>query len=84
MESISKYGWFIEEEACFELVNDPPRKWRNFHYNGQGEYEMVVEVSNIGDGQSYARDREGNICTLSKWDNKYFYTQLHIKWDNCN
>ncbi len=73
MESISKYGKFLEDEGCFELLNDPPRKWRNFHYNGKGENEMVVEVSNIGDGQSYARDKDGNTCTLGVWDNKYLY-----------
>ena len=75
MKRINDYGKFIEEEGCFELLNDPPRKWRNFHYNGQGDNEMVVEVSNIGDGQSFARDKVGNICTLGKWDNKYFYVR---------
>ena len=71
--SINQYGRFIEDEGCFELVNEPPRKWRNFHYNDIGEHEMVVEVSNIGDGQSFVRDRDGNTCNLLKWDSKYLY-----------
>ena len=73
MESISKYGKFIEEEGCFELLNDPPRKWQNMHYNGIGEHEMFIEVSNIGDGQAILRDKEGNQCRLGKWDSKYLY-----------
>jgi len=71
--SINRYGRFIEEEGCFELVNEPPRKWRNFHYNGIGEHEMVVEVSNIGDGQSFVRDADGNTCRLVTWDSRYLY-----------
>ncbi len=71
--SIDQYGQFIENEGCFELLNEPPRKWRNFHYNGVGEHEMVVEVSNIGDGQSFVRDADGNTCRLVDWDSKYLY-----------
>jgi len=73
MGSIEQYGRFIEEEGCFELLHEPPRKWRNFHYNGIGEHEMVVEVSNIGDGQSFVRDGAGNTCRLVTWDSKYLY-----------
>jgi len=75
MESISKYGKFNEKEKCFELLNDPPRKWLNFHYNGIGDNEMVVEISNIGDGQAFVRDKVGNRCNITHWDSKYFYVR---------
>jgi len=78
MESISKYGKFNEKEKCFELLNDPPRKWLNFHYNGIGDNEMVVEISNIGDGQAFVRDKVGNRCNITHWDSKYFYIRCFI------
>ncbi len=73
MKNIQDYGRFIAEEGCFELTQDPPRKWRNFHYNDVGEHEFLWEVSNIGDGQGFVRDADGNICRIISWDCTYLY-----------
>jgi cellobiose phosphorylase len=74
MSTVSKYGRFIEEEGCFELLtNDPPRKWTNVHYNRIGEDALYVEFTNIGDGTTYIRDEKGRRVTLIGWDAKYVY-----------
>lgn len=73
MSTIKKYGRFIEEEACFLLEQEPPRKWVNLHYNRIGEDEIYSEVTNIGDGVTWVRDKDGNTCTLVGYDAKYLY-----------
>lgn len=73
MGSIEKYGKFIEEDRCFELINEPPRKWVNLHYNKVGEHEMYSEITNIGDGYTWCRDGEGRTCVLVNYDGKYLY-----------
>lgn len=73
MSSIAQFGRYVEEKQCFELTESPPRKWNNFHYNGIGDHELVVEVSNIGDGQAFVRDRVGNTCRIISWDSSYLY-----------
>ncbi len=74
MSTVEKYGRFIEEEGCFELTDpDPPRKWTNVHYNKIGDDEIYVEFTNIGDGTTYVRDREGRRCALVGWDCSYVY-----------
>ncbi|MGE5557283.1 MAG: GH36-type glycosyl hydrolase domain-containing protein [Bacillota bacterium] len=73
MSTIGKYGRFIEEEACFELVGEPPRKWVNLHCNKIGDDEYYSEMTNIGDGWTWARDKDGVTCLLVNWDNKYLY-----------
>lgn len=73
MSSIEQYGRFIDEEACFELINEPPRKWSNLHYNKIGDDEIYSEISNIGDGPTWCRDKEGVKCELVSYDSKYMY-----------
>ncbi len=73
MSSIEKYGRFLDSECCFELVNDPPHKWVNLHYNKIGEHEYYAECSNIGDGVSWVRDNDGVTCNLVSYDSKYLY-----------
>lgn len=74
MSTIERYGRFLEEEACFELLtNDPPRKWTNVHYNQIGPEELYVEVTTIGDGSTCIRDDAGCTCLLVGWDCKYVY-----------
>lgn len=73
MGTIDRYGKFIEDEKCFELINEPPRKWVNLHYNKVGEHEMYSEITNIGDGITWCRDDKGRTCTLVNYDNKYLY-----------
>ncbi len=76
MSTVGKYGRFIEEEGCFELLtNDPPRKWTNVHYNQIGDDELYLEFTNIGDGTTYIRDRLGRRMTLVGWDSKYVYVR---------
>lgn len=70
---IEDFGFFDEKDGCFVLKNDPPRKWRNYHYNSLGENEVVCEVSNLGDGQLFMRDRKGRTVSLSHWDAQYLY-----------
>ena len=73
MSSIEKYGRFIDEEGCFELTAEPPRKWVNLHYNQIGEHEVYAEITNIGDGHTWVRDGRGRTCDLVGWDAKYLY-----------
>lgn len=74
MSTIERYGRFIDDEGCFELLtNDPPRKWTSVHCNRVGPDELYVEVTTIGDGTSYIRDEAGCTCVLVGWDCKYFY-----------
>lgn len=75
MSSVENYGRFNEQDGCFELVNEPPRKWVNLHYNKVGEHEMYSEISNIGDGLTWCRDGKGRKCTLVNYDNKYLYVR---------
>ena len=73
MSTVERYGKFIDEEGCFLLTAEPPRKWVNLHYNKIGDDEMYSEITNIGDGPTWVRDKEGNTCTLVSYDNKYLY-----------
>jgi len=73
MSSIEQYGRFIDEDACFELTNEPPRKWNNLHYNKIGDDEIYSEISNIGDGPTWCRDDKGRKCELVSHDAKYLY-----------
>jgi cellobiose phosphorylase len=73
MSTIEQYGRFIETEGCFELTAEPPRKWRNLHYNQIGEHEVYAETSNVGDGPVWVRDALGRRCDLVGWDSKYLY-----------
>jgi glucosylgalactose phosphorylase len=73
MSTPQEYGRFIEEDACFELTQEPPRKWINLHYNQIGENEMYAETSNIGDGPVWVRDDRGRKCMLVSYDSKYLY-----------
>jgi cellobiose phosphorylase len=73
MSSLEQYGRFIPEEHCFELINEPPRKWVNLHYNKIGEHEVYAEITNIGDGHTWVRDGAGRTCVLVNYDNKYTY-----------
>ncbi len=75
MGTIDRYGKFFESDRCFELVDEPPRKWVNLHYNKVGEHEMYSEISNIGDGLTWCRDEKGRTCTLVSYDNKYLYVR---------
>jgi cellobiose phosphorylase len=74
MATIEQFGRFIDEEGCFLLTdNDPPRKWTNVHYNRIGEDEIYCEVTNLGDGTTYVRDKDGVTVTLVGWDCSYVY-----------
>jgi len=73
MSNINNYGRFIEEEQCFELTSEPPRKWLNMHYNKIGDNEIFSQMSNIGDGFMQSRDRDGNTCIVVSYDSKYLY-----------
>ncbi len=72
-ESASGYGRFIEDGHCFETTGEPPRKWTNLHYNGFGGWEVLDEVSHIGDGPLVVRDPEGRQCTVVGYEGKYLY-----------
>ena len=54
-----RYGYFDHAAGCYRLERKPPRKWNNLHYNQPGEHEIYAEISNIGDGQIFVRDRQG-------------------------
>jgi len=36
---INDYGYFDQQDSCFVLTQEPPKKWLNVHYNGVGEHE---------------------------------------------
>jgi cellobiose phosphorylase len=73
MGTLEKYGRFIQDECCFELTSEPPRKWRNIHYNQCGPVEYYVEATHIGDGQSRVRFDDGMTMELVGYDCKYIY-----------
>jgi len=75
MSDLNNYGRFLDEERCFELNAEPPRKWINLHCNRIGDDEMYAEVSNIGDGPVAVRDKDGCSVTLVNWDAKYLYVR---------
>lgn len=35
---INDYGYFDQQDSCFVLTQEPPKKWLNVHYNGVGEH----------------------------------------------
>lgn len=73
MSTYQQFGRFIDEERCFELTGNPPRKWFNLHYNKIGDNEMYAEISEIGDGPIFVRDSRGNKCNLVSYDSKFSY-----------
>ncbi len=73
MGTIEKYGRFIEDENCFEIFAEPPRKWRNILYNSWGGEEYYSEATHIGDGMSRYRDSLGNTLNVIAYDAKYLY-----------
>ncbi len=73
MSTVEKYGRFIDDEMCFELTQEPPRKWVNLHYNKIGNDEVYSEISNIGDGPTWVRDKDGVTVHLVSYDAKYLY-----------
>jgi cellobiose phosphorylase len=75
MSQISPYGYFDHQKRAFVLTGEPPRKWRNIHYNLPGPFEIYAETSNLGDGQVTLRDDPGNTCCLVSWDAKYIYAR---------
>jgi cellobiose phosphorylase len=66
-------GHFDHDARTFVLTADPPRKWRNIHFNRPGEHEIYAETSNLGDGPISVRDVAGNTCQLVGYDAKYLY-----------
>ncbi|MFQ3670465.1 MAG: hypothetical protein SNJ84_03295 [Verrucomicrobiia bacterium] len=75
MSQLSPYGFFSPDENTFTLTGEPPRKWRNVHYNRPGPEEMYAEVSNLGDGPVTVRDEAGCTCQLVGYDAKYLYVR---------
>jgi cellobiose phosphorylase len=73
MSTFEKYGRFLDDEGCFELINEPPRKWLNVHFNQVGDNELYAEVSNLGDGPITIRNREGESVQLVSYDATYTY-----------
>lgn len=73
MSSIEKYGYFDREEGCFVLTAEPPKKWVNLHCNKVGDDEMYAEITNIGDGPIWVRDKDGCRCDLVSYDSKFLY-----------
>ena len=73
MSTIEKYGKFLTSEGCFEITAEPPRKWRNIHYNQWGGEEYYAEATHIGDGLSRYRDARGNTVNVIGYDAKYLY-----------
>ncbi len=66
-------GYFDQVTSTYVLVADPPRKWRNVHYNHPGDAEIYSECSNLGDGPITVRDDAGNTCDLIGYDAKYLF-----------
>ena len=47
MSSIQNYGKFLSKKKCFELMNEPPRKWLNFHANKICGDKLYSEFSTL-------------------------------------
>ncbi len=73
--TIAQFGHFDEDQGCFIMTQEPPRKWWNLHcskINPDG-IEMYAECAHINDGQTWLRDAAGNTTYLCSYDNKYHY-----------
>ena len=75
LAATSSYGHFDPGTRTFVLTQDPPRKWRNIHYNQPGDVEVYAETSNLGDGPVTVRDQAGNTCHVVGYDTKYLYVR---------
>lgn len=73
MSTIQNYGHFDEKLGCFEITAEPPKKWRNLHYNQWGPEEYYAEFTHVGDGASRYRDAAGNTVNVIGYDCKYLY-----------
>lgn len=71
----SSPGYFDHAASTYVLTADPPRKWRNVHYNQPGDTEIYSECSNLGDGPVTIRDHAGNTCDLVGYDAKYLFVR---------
>ena len=67
------YGEFDMEAGGYRLTAEPPRKWRNIHYNQCGPVEYYVEATHIGDGHTQVRFDDGFTIELVGYDSKYLY-----------
>jgi len=73
MQTIHNYGRFDEQLGCFEITAEPPKKWRNLHYNQWGPEEYYAEFTHVGDGASRYRDAAGNTVNVIGYDCKHLY-----------
>ena len=73
MSTVEQYGRFDEKRRCFEIRQEPPRKWRNILYNRWGGDEYYAEAIHIGDGMSRFRDARGNTVNVIGYDAKFLY-----------
>lgn len=69
----NSYGHFDIEAGCYRLTAEPPRKWRNIHYNQPGPIEYYVEATHVGDGHTRVRFDDGFTIELVGYDAKYLY-----------
>ena len=70
---MNTYGHFDLDAGCYRLKREPPRKWRNIHYNRPGPVEYYVEATHVGDGHSIVRFDDGFTIELVGYDCKYLY-----------
>ncbi len=68
METVSQFGRFIENGACFEAHAAPHRRWMNVHHNDYGtrpeDLEFFALTSQYGDGPIQFRDPAGTHVQL--------------------
>lgn len=74
-QTLAACGHFDHDARSFVLTGEPPRKWRNIHFNLPADHEIYAETSNLGDGPVQLRDHAGNTCSLVPWDAKYLYVR---------
>jgi|GEM_PF-1453161 len=67
------YGHFDAKEGSFAVTAEPPRKWRNIHYNQWGDHEYYAEATHIGDGSARYTDAVGNTVRVVGYDCKFLY-----------
>lgn len=76
IETVSRYGRFLEDGRCFETRGEPPRRWANLHTGRFGaDPEVVDEVSHQGDGPLRLRAADGRECRVVDHEGTYLYVR---------
>lgn len=77
METVSQFGRFIENGACFEAHATPARRWMNVHHTDYAtspdDREFYSLISQYGDGLIQFRAADGTTVFLCNFESNGLY-----------